>query len=223
MARHAKATSLSTSPRRSRYLKVSAVHSQQQQQNGVPPRLGPARARGRYRPVHPAPARYIHPCVLGCCRRESLVFSLDQSLMLFLLDPYARPLSAPISCDWIDALCCVLMDAGRLDGPAGLYTTQRLGHRSLRMRRRTAPLSPSHGSDNVFHNLSQPCLRSPPRSNCFAQQAVAFLVSYATHTVLLPLEIFTAAFVVLCLVSPASLGPGPDKLTTRPSVPRGRT
>lgn len=34
-----------------------------------------------------------------------------------------------------------------------------------------------------------------------SRQAIAFLVSYATQTVLLPLEIFTAAFVLLCLVS----------------------
>lgn len=52
-----------------------------------------------------------------------------------------------------------------------------------------------------------PLLRAPlnvawdsPRSN---QQAISFLVSYATHTVLLPLEIFTGAFVLLCLVSTA--------------------
>lgn len=32
-------------------------------------------------------------------------------------------------------------------------------------------------------------------------QAIAFLVSYTTHTVLLPLEIFLGAFVALCLVS----------------------
>lgn len=54
-----------------------------------------------------------------------------------------------------------------------------------------------------------PLLRAPlnvawdsPRSN---QQAISFLVSYATHTVLLPLEIFTGAFVLLCLVSTAQL------------------
>lgn len=36
------------------------------------------------------------------------------------------------------------------------------------------------------------------------EQTLSFIVSYLTQTVLVPLEIFLAAFVVLCLVSSPS-------------------
>lgn len=90
--------------------------------------------------------------------------------------------------------CVWLMpDHARLAWTLLLYTAYWLGHCPRRLRRRrTAPLPLFHGSD-VSHPLF-----TPPR---FTQQAIAFLVSYATHTVLLPLEIFTVAFVLLCLVS----------------------
>lgn len=141
-------------------------------------------------------------------------------MMLFLL---FVNINGHSDCAWL------LPDHARLGWTLLLYTAYSLGHCPRRLRRRrTAPLPPIHGSD-VSHPLF-----TPPR---FTQQAIAFLVSFATHTVLLPLEIFTVAFVLLCLVSwspPASPLEPSDRLrsweklhlhelTPRPSDPRGRT